>query len=198
VHVTLRAGLGPLRSQHIFPTLQLAIARAGRRDPECFRIVHFSVQSDHVHLLVEATDNASLSAGMRGLMVRVARYVNDLLMRRGRFWADRWHARALATPREVRHALLYVLANVRKHAKRPLPAGVDPCSSGAGFGGWRAVVPASGVPPGYAPRPIPFGAADGGCPVSAARTWLLAIGWRRHGLLRLDESPKQSGHPSSR
>jgi len=83
---------------------------------EWFRIVHYSLQDNHVHLIVEAESTASLASGMRGLAVRVARRMNRLLFRRGSFWADRWHGRALASPREVRNALLYVLQNRRKHA----------------------------------------------------------------------------------
>src|SRR3954468_20208267 len=111
VHVTLRARIAALRSRFVFPTVRLAIARAARRDPETFRVVHYSVQRDHVHLVVEAADARALSSGVRSIAIRIARYVNDLLGRRGSFWADRWHGRALASLREVRAALVYVLAN---------------------------------------------------------------------------------------
>src|SRR5262245_1640619 len=124
VHVTLRSAFRPLRSQHVFPTLRIAFARANRRDPERFRIVHFSVQYDHVHLLVEARDKAALSAGVRSISIRIARYVNELLGRKGRLWADRWFGRDLTTERAVRVALVYVLANFRKHAKKRLPIGI--------------------------------------------------------------------------
>jgi REP element-mobilizing transposase RayT len=135
VHVTLRACLGPLRSQFLFPTVRLAIAGATRRNPSHFRVVHFSVQSNHLHLIVEAADARSLSAGVRSISVRVARLVNRLLFRTGRFWADRWHGRALTSPREVRCALLYVLANFRKHTRVQPRIGIDPYSSGLTFMG---------------------------------------------------------------
>ena len=145
--MTLRSRIAPLRSQYVFPTVRLALARAGRRDPERFRILHYSVQRDHVHLLVEAQDKGALSRGMRSVMIRVARYVNDLLARHGKLWADRWHGRALRTPREVRRALVYVLANFRKHARRRVPAGIDGFSSGARFDGWRGFAPHIGRAP---------------------------------------------------
>lgn len=147
VHVTLRARLGPLRSQHVFPTVRLALLRAGRRYPESFWLLQFSVQRDHVHLIVEAKDKRSLSSGVRSIAIRVARYVNDLLSRRGALWADRFHSRALKTPREVRNALVYVLANFRKHARRTPRGGIDPFSSGAWFDGWREWKPSSGRAP---------------------------------------------------
>lgn len=187
VHVTLRSRLAALRSQHLFPTLRLALTRAAARNPERFRLLHFSVQRDHLHLVVEASDQRALSSGIRGVSIRVARYVNDLLSRRGSLWADRWHGRALRTPREVRSALVYVLANFRKHARRPYGPGIDPFSSGAWFEGWREWAPSSGVGPPFAE---PRRWADGeSSPVSAPRTWLASVGWRRRSLVSLGEGP---------
>jgi REP element-mobilizing transposase RayT len=91
VHVTLRARLSSLRSQFVFPTVRLAIASL--RGAEGFRIAHFSVQSNHLHLLVEADNKARLSSGLRSLVIRIAVQVNRLLMRRGPVWADRFHIR---------------------------------------------------------------------------------------------------------
>jgi REP element-mobilizing transposase RayT len=206
VHVTLRARLAPLRSQFLFPVVRLALVRASGRAPNRFRIVHFSVQRDHVHLVVEASDKRALSSGMRSVAIRVARYVNDVLSRRGPLWAERWHGRALETPREVRLATLYVLANFRKHSRRPVRAGLDPYSSAATFDGWRGFRPTSGAPPPFAVQPRwreepasrsvdtrvqagASGASDDVCQDFAPRTWLARVGWRRHGLLGLDESP---------
>jgi REP element-mobilizing transposase RayT len=187
VHVTLRARLAPLRSQHVFPTVRLALARAGRRDPERFRVLHYSVQRDHVHLVVEARDKRSLSSGVRSIAIRVARYVNDLLSRRGPLWATRWHGRALRTPREVRAALVYVLANFRKHAGRRLSAGIDGFSSGAWFDGWRGYASHAGRAPPFA-CVAPLMRVDEP-DVAAARTWLGRVGWRRHGLIGITEGP---------
>jgi putative transposase len=159
-------------------------------------VLHYSVQQDHIHLVVEAADKRALSSGVRGLAIRVALYVNDLLLRRGSFWADRWHGRALKTPREVRSALVYVLANFRKHllAKRNeaarTPSGIDPCSSAAWFDGFREWTPASGRPPPFAECSASggsFGVDD--MPVAPARSWLARVGWRRHGLVGIDEAP---------
>jgi hypothetical protein len=125
--------------------LHLAIAASNRRDPDHFRIVHLTVQYDHLHLIVEAQDKASLSNGMRSVAIRIARSVNALVVRRGRFWADRWHGRALTSPRQVRTALVYVLANFRKHSRHALGPGIDPFSSGAWFDGWQMEAVVGGV-----------------------------------------------------
>jgi REP element-mobilizing transposase RayT len=110
LHVTLRGikKLPSLRTQVIFFEMRRALARVSRA---WLRLLHFSVQSDHVHLLVEAHDKVSLSRGIGGLAIRLARSINRQLGRRGRVWADRYHARPLPTPREVRHAIVYVLTN---------------------------------------------------------------------------------------
>lgn len=189
VLVTLRSRIAPLRSQFVFPSVRLALSRAARRDPERFRIVHFSVQRDHVHLVVEAAGTRELSAGMRSVAIRVARYVNDLLSRRGSVWADRWHGRALRSPREVRNAIVYVLGNFRKHARRPPRVGIDPYSSAPWFGGFREWNPASGVPP-----PLAVARAIAPCELGevaafAPRTWLAARGWRRVGLIGIADRP---------
>jgi REP element-mobilizing transposase RayT len=179
VHVTMRSAFGPLRSQVVFPTVRNAIAAANERRGEVFRVVEFSVQSDHVHLLVEADDKDTLSSGMRGLAVRIARAVNGLVPRRGQFWADRWHGRALTSPRATRRALTYVLANFRKHHPR-VRAIVDPFSSGPYFTGFReyageAPIEASAGVARRARRP------PGKPPVASPSTWLLRIGWRKSG-----------------
>jgi len=177
----------------VFPTVRLALARAARRDPARFRLLHFSVQRDHVHLIVEAADARALSSGVRSVAIRVALYVNELLARRGPLWADRWHGRALRTPREVRNALVYVLANFRKHARRARASGIDPFSSGSYFDGWRGWRPASGLPPPFA-EALRFSRSKTdsaeSLPFGAGRTWLARVGWRRHGLVGLSDAPR--------
>jgi putative transposase len=189
VHVTLRAAFGSLRSQLLYPTVRIAISKATRKAPDRFRIVHFSVQSNHVHLIVEAAERRALTAGVHGLEARITRYVNQLLMRRGAVWADRWHGRALKSPREVRNALVYVLANFRKHSPRSEPRGADPCSSGAWFHGWRGLDVQRGPPP-LASRVWPLGKEDEKVPVSEPETWLLRKGFLKAGRVRLDEAPR--------
>ena len=108
VHVTLRAvaAVRCLRSDRLFPSVRRALAASSRTG---FRILEFSLQNDHIHLIAEAEHGRALSGGVRGLAIRLARAVNRALGRRGRVWNDRYHARPLTTPRAVRHALVYVL-----------------------------------------------------------------------------------------
>ena len=105
MHVTLRAkrGLPSFRSQTLFAAFVKAF-RMTRR--EGFRIVEFSVQSNHLHLIVEATDKDALSRGMKSFTVRANRLFNVAWGRkRGAVWGDRYHRRDLTSPRAVRNAL---------------------------------------------------------------------------------------------
>jgi REP-associated tyrosine transposase len=163
-----------------------------RRD---FRLVHYSLQDDHVHLLVEAKDRDALGRGMMSLTARFARGVNRVFRRTGKVLADRYHLRVLTCPRQVRNALAYVLLNARRHAAKrierlrrsglkvdPLPnrGTLDGASSARWFAGWRRDVAVDRSPP------LSLGAAPA---VAEPRTWFLRIGWRMHGLLDPNEIP---------
>lgn len=185
VHVTLRSRLRSLRSQRVFPTLCEAIRAANRRAQSRCAVVHFSVQADHVHLVVEACDGRALSRGIQGLAVSIARRLNRLLFRRGSVFADRWHGRALGSPRAVRHAIAYVLGNFRKHGERG--AELDLCSSAPWF---RHFAELDGKTPlALAPALVPKADRARGSPVAEPATWLLAHGWLRHGAVSLAEAP---------
>ena len=200
LHVVMRSKMRSLRTQFVFPTLRRAFAEANRARPG-FRITQFSVQGDHVHLIVEAEDKASLSRGMQGLAIRIARRINALVRRRGKLWADRFFSRELATPRVVRNALAYVLNNHRKHraAAHQRLAGseplIDPYSSAPYFRGFlelrgrapceiaaRRALPLvpSGVPP-LAPTDA--------LPVVIGKNWLTRLGWQRAGLIAFSDAP---------
>ena len=172
MHLTLRAraGLPSLRAPLVFAPLRESVRAASR---PAFRVLQFSVQGDHVHLIVEAEDERALSSGARGLAIRAARALNRALGRSGPIWGDRYHTRPLTTPRETRQALVYVLMNFKKH--RPHDRrDLDPCSSAPWFDGFRPSLPPPDAPP----------------PVWRPRTWLASTGWRRRGLIAWTESPK--------
>jgi REP element-mobilizing transposase RayT len=185
VHVTLKAlpELRGLRRGPVFRRIRAAL-RAGC-EREGFRLCQFNVLSDHLHLICEARDRHALSRGVQGLKVRLARGINRTLGRSGRVFAERYHARILCTPREVKHCLAYVLGNQKHHLSqrgaRASTRWFDPCSSAVWFDGWREPLPAHEPWMRQAAREPPA--------VAPARTWLLATGWRRHGLLPLTLTP---------
>jgi REP element-mobilizing transposase RayT len=201
VHVTLRSAFRALRTQVVFPTLKGAIASANQRHHRVFRVVHFSVQADHLHLLVEASNKRALSMGMKGLAVRIARRVNGLVLRRGRFWADRWHGRALTSPRATRHALAYVLGNFRKHHPRS-HAAIDRFSSAPLFDGFREYhgrtpIEASVQFTGDKRRPSSSDrSSSDDWVIVPPSTWLLRAGWRKLGGLSVNDGPRSESAPS--
>jgi hypothetical protein len=151
-------------------------------------VVEFSVQADHVHLLVEAQGRSALLAGVRGLSIRLARRLNRLLFRRGRAVADRWHGRMLTSPRAVRHTLAYLFGNFRKHGER-IKGLVDVCSSApyfARFSECAGSTPFAIGSPFLASRAPPS-------VVLPAESWLLRSGWLRYGPLSIFEGPRHGG-----
>ncbi len=169
VHVTLRVRpeIARLRrrDQH------LAIRRSLRSTclKADFRIVHYSIQGNHLHLLCEAANKRALARGVQGFSSSVARRINNTMGRHGKVFADRHHAHLLRTPREVRNALVYVLNNWRKHDEHLAHPDwrVDPFSSADVFDGWAREV-------------SPQIARDGPTPVAPPSLYLLTIGWRRY------------------
>jgi hypothetical protein len=149
------------------------------------RLIHFSVQKRHVHLIVEVESTRALSRGIQGLCISIAKRLNKRLGRKGTVFGDRFHSHVLTTPSEVYFALKYVLLNARRHGVRD---GVrtwrdkrwmDPCTSGEYFDGWVD------CPPRPPPNPEDW-------VVVKPESWLLRGGWRERGVgrpVRLDEIP---------
>lgn len=186
VHITVRALNAPsLRSQLIFHALRLIFAVASTKG---FRLLHFSVQVNHLHLIAEADDGVALSCGIQRLLSRATFAVNRLCGRTGKLWRDRYHRHDLKTPTAVRNAYVYVLFNVRKHEmfdsdRLDLFMGLDPCSSAAWFdpSGWKE---------GEGPSEEDVRRA-GPSIVAEATSWMARVGWKksRFGLVKVSEVP---------
>ena len=185
-HVTLkvRRDVASLRIPRVVRAIEAAFAAGCERGS--FRLVHYSIQRDHAHLIVEALDTVKLARGMKSLAARFARAVNRVLRRSGAVLKERYHLEVLDSPRQVRNALSYVLLNLRKHLAQQrvgralgMPrTAFDDASSARWFDGWRG-----GRRDGFESGLV------GPRPVSPARTWLLQTGWRRHGLVDPVEIP---------
>jgi REP element-mobilizing transposase RayT len=180
LHVTLRVRpeVWQLRSRRCFRVLDRAFRAASAKLDT--RLAHFSVQHNHVHMLVETRDARALARAIQGMCIRMAKGLNRVMGRpKGTVFADRYHSRPLRTPTEVRRALVYVLNNGRKHlarlGHRLSPGWMDEYASGPWFSGWTSPVrPPAGEPP-----------------VREPKTWLLTTGWRERGggPIRRDEMP---------
>jgi REP element-mobilizing transposase RayT len=164
--------------QAIGRALRKAIARVD------FRVIHFSIQSNHLHLVAEADHKMALARGMQGLLISAARQINGAWRRSGTVFPDRYHERILKSPRQCRNAIRYVLNNFRRHredfAGEQSGWKIDRYSSAINFAGWKELGHGNTwvVPPDYEPLPT-----------AAPTTWLLTIGWTRHGLIGVFEVP---------
>lgn len=189
VHVTLRAraGLPSFRQQRVYALLtEVLRAQRRRRYKDAFRVVHYSVQGNHLHLIVEADTEqakvagyAALRSGISGLEIAFARRLNKLLGRSGKVWADRYHRHDLKTPAETWNGLAYVFRNFTHHGERAVGDGaLDVFSSACVFDGWDGI------------HFVPDEAERWRWPVSRARTWLANKGYLVHGRL-----PAARGRP---
>jgi REP element-mobilizing transposase RayT len=170
LHVTIRMarGVWNLRSQRGYRCVEAALQ--AEKILDVLRVVHFSVQGNHLHMIVETRDAPTLSRRMQGFGIRLAKAVNAMMHRpRGRVLADRYHARVLRTPREVHRCIGYVILNHQKHAAQAgkTSVAIDPFSSSPAFFHTAAA------------RPPPVGPPE---------TWLLSTGWRRVGPLALPKA----------
>ncbi len=182
VHITWHVtdDIPNLRGSKLMAAIRRAFIAGKRRFG--FRLVHFNVQSNHIHLKCEAEDKTSLSRGLKGLAVRIAKAINKVLGRKGRVFDDRYHCRILRTPREVRWALGYVLNNTRRHnadllvPKTYARTWLDlACSSADYFPGWK------NRDNHRVPMP--------NCPIVEPTTWLLREGWKKVGKIPIDHTP---------
>lgn len=185
VHITLRVahGLPSLREELVRNMLCRVLNKQRTRKYEPgFQVMHFSVQQNHVHLIVEADDDM-LRTGVSGFEISFARRLNKLLERKGAVWADRYHRRDLETPREVHNVLGYVFNNYRKHGVMvhglpPELGFADYYSSAPRFTSWTVpIVRLEDTEPWPDVRP---------------RTWLLAKGWSQHGPIDPNRTPGAS------
>jgi REP element-mobilizing transposase RayT len=186
VHVTLRvkANLPSLREGRFVQEWRRSLAEASERGD--FRVNHYSLQGDHAHLIVEAHGKEALACGMKSIGARLARALNRVSGRSGPVLDGRYHHRSLRSPREVRRALAYVLLNARRHlaksrgVSRSATAHLDGASSARWFDGWCPKATSR------------LQEATGAPEVARPRTWLLRIGWRRHGLVDPSEVPGET------
>ena len=180
MHVTLRLtpSVGLLRRFKVVDELRNAFFRGCEKNG--FRIVQFSIQRHHIHLICEADAAERLARGIQGFAISAARRLNRRVNRTGRVFSDRYHSEAVRSPRHMRNVLCYVLQNARRHGER-LDArfgGVDPFSSAWYFDGWADQT--------WRERVV---ASAHGPPVVDGTSWLLTTGWRRHGLIDVGEVP---------
>ncbi|HEU0036067.1 MAG TPA: transposase [Kofleriaceae bacterium] len=191
LHVTIRVAddIPYLRQPKLWKAVREATRTQLARDQ--FRIVHMSVQGNHIHLIVETASKELLARGMQGFQISAAKHINRVIgeltgtYRKGTVFPDRYHARELTTPREVHHAINYVLNNFRRHDEdRVAPARtwlLDRYSSAIAFAGWKEL----GAPGSRFVAPADYEALFTRLP----ETWLLRVGWQKYPPISVYDRP---------
>ena len=150
-------GIWSLRSKTLFRQIRYAFIKVTER--EGFRLIHFSVQGNHIHLIVEADSTEALSRAMQSMNTRIAKRINARMERHGRVFDDRFFARSLRNPTQVANAIAYVLDNAHRHDER------------RGLAAYT-----TGEPDGFTSLAL---ADSDPLLVSPPKTWLLRVGWTR-------------------
>ncbi len=179
VHVMLRtlASVPRLRQRDGYEAIRAVLLYFV--DGATFRVVHISIQRNHLHLIVEAAHKDALRRGMQSFAIRAARALNEEFGREGKVFAFRYQAKQIKSPDYARNVLSYVLNNWRRHREdrytheESMP--FDRFSSAWAFTGWSTSC--KWRPP------------DVGLPVSSPRTQLLAFDWELFGLIDPYEVP---------
>ncbi|MEQ1876432.1 MAG: transposase [Bdellovibrionia bacterium] len=143
LHVTwrLRKDLPDIRAGKYLRAFKVAAARAKTRG---LRVLHYSFEANHIHMIVEADSNAKLANGMRSLGCRLGKRVRTLTNEtktrpgRGSIFVGRYHMHVLKNPTETKNALEYVLLNHAKHMK--FIEHIDVYSSGYYFREWKKLL----------------------------------------------------------
>ena len=119
VHVRLRVRrhVWNLRSGRSWRRIRRAFEKARGRFGA--RIVEYSVQGNHLHLIIEADDDGALSRAMQGLCIRLAKALNALMSGSGTVFDDHYFSRLLKSPTELVRAIAYVLGNHQHHFGTP-------------------------------------------------------------------------------
>jgi putative transposase len=190
LHVNTRVakGLESLRSNEIFDLIRAAIGQS--QEKFGLRVVAYSIQSNHLHMIVEADGSKlepgpqdvpvlemprreelakrALAKGMQGLLGSIAKKLNGLWDRTGTVFPERYHAVVIDNPLQMKRTIAYVLNNAFQHGSTLLR--IDPYSSGSVFDGWEEAIELAGSLEEWS--------------VAAPRTWLAREGWKRHGPIR--------------
>lgn len=196
LHVVLRvvAEVGNLRQKATYQAVRAASSVAARHDT--FRIVHLSIQRNHIHIIAEAEDAMELARGMQSFQISAARNINTALSigarrRKGPVFADRYHVVVIRSPRQTRNALSYCLNNFRKHRedRSGLPSTwlLDPFSSAVAFPGWKELEGMTEpwqLPETYKPLVV-----------RPPQSWLLREGWKIGGPISARAVPSSRDRP---
>lgn len=182
VHVMLRTtdGVPRLRQRTMYEAIRRVLLRYV--EGADFRVVHISLQHNHIHMIVEASNEECLTRRMQSFAINAARAINGAAERSGKVFKFRYKAKQLRSRDYVRNAIAYVLNNWRRHREDTRDRNwgntqLDAFSSAVTFTGWKGRKRWK-IPDDYSPLPV-----------SPPRTSLLQSDWQWFGLIDPFEIP---------
>lgn len=175
LHITIRLaeGLSGLRTKHMHEQFTVALLNAKAKG---LRVLHYSIEGNHVHLLVECADNKALASGMNSFGTSFAKAVRKERGGKGKVFAGRYHLGVQKNPAQMKNTLAYVLLNQAKH-ENLIPYN-DRFSSSQHFNEWKALLGRNIGPILEDWRPNKNPLPDH---LSTPKSWLASKGWKIKG-----------------
>lgn len=114
LHLTIkvRENKADIQNKKILLRLNRAIQLARKQG---LKIIHFALEFNHVHLLVEAGNHQILHRGMQALGISLAKGINKMKQKKGAVYKHRYHFRQITCARELKNVIHYILSNCKKH-----------------------------------------------------------------------------------
>lgn len=103
-----------LKNKFILKSLHSSIKKARKIG---LKIIHYTLEYDHVHLLVETDNKTALARGMQSFGISFSKSINKIKKAQGKVFKTRYHYRKLKTPAEVKNVFNYIFGNSLKHKK---------------------------------------------------------------------------------
>lgn len=173
IHVTmkLREGLPNIQCPEMHEKFKSGLRKAKALG---LRVIHYTVERNHIHMMIECSNNSSLSRGMKSLGASFGRAIRAFAGGKGPVFKERFHMRVVKTPMEVRNVIAYVLTNTSKHHK--MAPGPTPYSSGMYFSEWKKLLGRRAGPVLREFVPITTDLPEFLC---EPKSWLAREGWRK-------------------
>lgn len=172
LHVTLKLKEGihiTLRTSDMLVAFQQSAEKARKHQ---LHVIHFSLESNHLHLIVECANNKALADGMKSLAGSFGRAIRKCCGGRGAVFKGRFHLQVFKSPTQMKNGLAYVLLNQSKHEKL-IPYN-DRYSSAEYFGEWKKLLGREIGP--LLPHKPKFRKLP--AYLSTPQSWLAREGWR--------------------
>lgn len=116
LHLTIkvRENKADIKNKQVLKILHYAIRRSRIKG---LRIIHYTLEYNHIHLLVEAADKQTVHQGMQSFGITFAKKINAIKRLKGTVYKHRYHLRKINSPRELKNVLYYIFNNGIHHKR---------------------------------------------------------------------------------